>query len=436
MHAVPTALADGLASIPAGAICVAFSGGGDSAVLLHALSSLTAVRTRGLRAVHVDHGLQPDSQQWSKDCTAFAARFNIPCRSVAVTVDPREHGIEAAAREARYEALQAELTPGELLLTAHHGDDQAETVLLRLLHGAGAEGLAGMRRLRRFGSGWLWRPLLDLPRATLLEYAQHHTLPWVEDPSNRDPRFARSFLRQEVLPALRRRWPDAATRIARSAERLRAESDLLLAEAKRNLAMARTLNTSALRIDVLLAQPAALQRLVLGLWLDECGLQRPPAAIWERAVAEMLLARPDAEPKIAWGVTELRRYRDLLYCMPRLPAADRQWNLAWDGMAALDLPHGFGRLSFDPTPTDRMDLQIRPRRGGERIRLHGQQHSDLRKRLQEIGLPPWQRERMPLLFDATGELQAAGDLLLAADLRTQLAAMNCQLVWQPDPDFA
>lgn len=437
MDAVPAALAEGVAGIPAGALCVAFSGGSDSVVLLHALSKLAAARERGLRALHVEHGLHPDSQQWSKQCADFAARFDVPCRCIGVTVDSHGQGIEAAAREARYAALQAELTSGELLLTAHHGDDQAETVLLRLLHSAGAEGLAGMRRLRLFGTGWLWRPLLDLPRATLLEYAQQHALTWIEDPSNRDARFARSFLRQEILPALRRRWPDAAARLARSAERLRGESDLLLAEANRSLAMARTLQASALRIDVLLAQPPALQRLVLGLWLDECGLARPPAPVWERAVPELLLARRDAEPRIAWGETEMRRYRDLLYCMPKLPEVNLHWSREWDGMTPLDLPTGFGRLRFDPVPEGGvpergMHLQVRPRRGGERIRLHGEQHSDLRKRLQEIGLPPWQRERLPLLFDAAGELQAAGDLLLASSFRTRLSAMNCQLLWQPD----
>ncbi len=431
MESVPSALADGLHELPAGRLCVAFSGGGDSAVLLHALSSQALARERGLRALHVDHGLHPDSQQWAKHCADFAARLDVPCRSIRVAVDPQARGIEAAAREARYAAFQTELHPGELLLTAHQRDDQAETVLLRLLHGAGSEGLAGMRHLREFAPGWLWRPLLDLSRETLLDYARQHGLRWIEDPSNNDPRFARGFLRQEILPALRTRWPDAASRLARSAERLRAESDLLLLEASRALAMARTLRASALRIDVLLAQPPALQRLVLGLWLDECGLPRPPAPIWERAVPELLLARADAEPRIAWGKAELRRYRDLLYCMPTLSAADLHWSREWDGMAPLELPSGFGRLSLDPVPKDGIQLQVRARRGGERIRLHSEQRSDLRKRLQEIGLPPWQRERLPLLFDSAGELQAAGDLLLAAEFRTRLQAMNCQLLWQP-----
>lgn len=422
-----------LAASPPDPLCVAFSGGGDSLALLHALASLPAARERGLRALHVDHGLHPESSRWAARCEALASRLQLPLRAIAVEIESDAgEGLESAARRARYAALADALQPGERLLTAHHQDDQAETLLLRLLHGAGAEGLAGMRVLRRFGNGWLWRPLLDLPRAALRAHAQAHALDWIEDPANADPRHARSWLRSTVMPRLAARWPDAGERIARAAARLREEDKVLDRLARESLAAARTLEPSALRIEALLPQAPALRRRCLGLWLDELALPRPPAPIWDKLEGELLRVRPDAEPLLAWRGAELRRYRDLLWALPERPAPAQDWRLGWNGLAPAALPPGFGSLRLGPSPSEPLQLSIAPRRGGERIRLHGQQHSDLRKRLQEIGLPPWQRERLPLLFGVDGELLAAGDLLIAQTLRERLAVLGCSLRWRPD----
>ena len=199
--------------------CVALSGGLDSTVLAAALAAPGAGRERTPRAIHVDHGLHPDSPQWSAHCRGLAERLGVPCEIAAVDARPAAgESPEAAARAARYAALAARLQPGEVLLTAHHGDDQLETVLLQWLRGGGLSAVAGMRPVTPFAAGWLARPLLGFTRAELEAWARAQGLAWLEDPSNADRRFDRNYLRIEILPRLRARWPAAAVTVARVAE--------------------------------------------------------------------------------------------------------------------------------------------------------------------------------------------------------------------------
>ena len=193
---------------------IAFSGGLDSSVLAHALSRADIP----VVAIHIDHGLQEQSEAWSQHCEAFAKSLGIGfhCRKVAVQLESGK-GPEAAARDVRYSALHAELEPGDWLMSAHHREDQAETLLLNLVRGTGPAGIAGIGAVRRFGPGWLIRPLLYFDRADLQAYAESHDIHWIEDPSNADKRFDRNFLRHEVLPCLKTRWPDIASRLQRSA---------------------------------------------------------------------------------------------------------------------------------------------------------------------------------------------------------------------------
>jgi len=197
-----------LADAPSIPLCVAFSGGPDSTALLHALAQLPEARASGLRALHVDHRLHVQSTAWAEHCQRFCATLNLPCEVLRVQVDVGKGlGLEAAARHARYDALAGKLHAGERLLLAHHRDDQAETVLLKLLRGAGPEGLGGMQALRPFAHGLLWRPLLALSRKQLRDYVDAHQLPCIDDPSNSDTRLARNHLRLEILPRLTRHWP-------------------------------------------------------------------------------------------------------------------------------------------------------------------------------------------------------------------------------------
>ena len=214
----------------------AFSGGLDSTVLLHALAELRKQHGKALCAVHVDHGLHPDSGDWARHCRRIAKRLDVEfeCERVDVDVDSGL-GPEAAARDARYAALARHVNCGDWLLSAHHRDDQAETLLMNLLRGSGPAGVAGIPAARRFGDAWVLRPLLDIPRDELLRYASAADLEWLTDPSNEETQFDRNYLRNEVLPVLERRWPDAALRLAKSASLSRESAELLRQLADRDL---------------------------------------------------------------------------------------------------------------------------------------------------------------------------------------------------------
>lgn len=238
---MPVSLAESLRSAlarlpPGGALHVGYSGGLDSTVLLHALAQLPAARARGLVALHVDHGLHPASAAWARHCCGTAAALGVEARVLPVQINRAGRGLEAAARAARHAALAAALPADGVLVLAHHADDQSETVLLKLLRGAGPEGLGGMRALRVLPQGWLWRPLLDLPRETLRGYALAQGLEWIEDPTNADLRHARNRLRHEILPALRRHWPPLDASLAHAARHAQAAADYIDEAARRALA--------------------------------------------------------------------------------------------------------------------------------------------------------------------------------------------------------
>jgi len=411
-----TRLQHQLAQAPDGAIVVAFSGGMDSSVLLHALAQMPAVRTRGLRAIHVDHDLHPDSRRWSEQCCSVAREIDVPITVLAVNVERDSGtGLEDAARAARYAAVERNLAPGEILALAQHRDDQAETILLKLLRGAGPEGLGGMRTLRQFAAGYLWRPLLDVPRSVLVEYARQQALRWLEDPSNTDTRLRRNFLRSEIVPRLVQRWPDAPAALAHSATWARAAADFIADQARTTLAGMQGLDPATLRWNDWLALPDALRDLVLRLWLRDLQLDEP-AHFHVAELERQLQAAQDRTPCLSFESTQLRRYRDLLYAMRSLPAVPEDWEAAWNG-APLDLPGG-GSLRLDRADAPDVVLRVRYRRGGERVKPAGSAHMrDLRTLLQESGIPPWMRERIPLICNGD-ELLAIGDLILSDAGRT------------------
>lgn len=423
-------LAATLAAAPPGPIRVGYSGGLDSTVLLHALSTLPAARERGLGAIHIDHGLHPDSARWAEHCAQFCAALNLPLQIVRVQVDDiADLGLEGAARKARHAAFAMPLPTDGVLALAQHRDDQAETLLIRLLHGAGHEGLAGMRTLRPFGQGWLWRPLLELGRDQLRAYATQHALPWIEDPSNADAQHARNHLRHAVLPALATRWPDAARRIAAAAARMCEEAELLRHVAQQALAVAQGIDPATLSLRAVRDMAPALRRLAIGQWLDALGLPRPPPGVWSRLAPDLLDARKDATPLLSWRGAELRRHRETLYALRPLPAATGDWSLDWNGETPLRLPDGFGMLKLEPA-TGIDAITVRPRRGGERIEQQGVR-KELRTLLQDLGVPTWTRARLPLLVDAHGELLAVADLALTPHFAQTLSVSGARLRWLP-----
>jgi len=395
---------------------VAFSGGLDSSVLAHALAASDVP----VIVIHIDHGLHEDSGAWAAHCRAFAELLGIRIRTRAVKVQLESgKGPEASAREARYTALHAELEPGDWLLSAHHREDQAETLLLNLVRGSGPAGIAGIGAIRRFGPGWLARPLLEVDRASLKAYADEHQLEWIEDPSNTDRRFDRNFLRHDILPRLKSRWPDIAARLQRSAGHAGEAANLLADLAGIDLE-ALGGHAERLPVDGLCALPAGRQRNVIRYSLRVLGLSTPTALQLDRILKEILPARVDAQPHVSWPGASVRRYRNGLYLLPEILA-----DTPVAGTVAGDevpLGAGLGVLRFEAGAERGLaprlfeqGLRLDLREGGEEFRPDGQSHTrKLKKLLQEEGIVPWMRDRVPLLF-AGSDLVAVGDLWIAAD---------------------
>ncbi|HVK51668.1 MAG TPA: tRNA lysidine(34) synthetase TilS [Pseudoxanthomonas sp.] len=418
----------------AGPLLVAYSGGLDSSVLLHTLAHDSAWRARGVRAVHVHHGLQAAADDWTAHCRRCCQDWNVPLTVVQVQV-PRAAGLglEAAARQARYDALAAQLRVGEVLVTAHHQDDQAETFLLRALRASGSEGLAAMSPWRGFRHGWHWRPLLVIARQQLLGYAQAHGLTWIEDASNANTDLDRNFLRHQILPLLQQRWPQASAAFARSAA-LSSESARLLAEEDSHaLALAGTEDPQALSVPALLMLPRERRARVLRAWLSSLALPALPAAGVQKIESDLLAAAADSEAEFRWHGAMLRRWRDRLHAEPEQAPLPAQWQQAWDTLAPVTLPSGDALSWVCAQPWPR-PLRLTARSGGERLRLPGRSHHHvLKKLLQEAGIPPWQRTRLPLVWDSDGELLAAGDRLLSARLDNWLREHAGELRWQRAP---
>ncbi len=427
---------DSSALPPEAGLAVAFSGGMDSRVLIQLLAEADWARARGLRALHVDHGLHSDSAHWAAHCQREASELGLDISVLPVEVPGGSGGLEERARRARHFALEAALRPGEVLVMAHHQDDQAETFLLRALRGAGERGLGSMRVLRRFGTGWLWRPLLGTPRSALEHFARTRGLRWIDDPSNIDPRHDRNFLRQAVLPLLRQRWPQAAESLAQSAA-LSVEADARLASLDAvDLARAQLLDPRALDLQVLRAWESARRARVLRAWLQALGCALPPPSVLAQIERELLQARADSEAEARWRGHRLRAWRGALYLLPELPPLPIDLEFAWQGGGPLTLPDGHalalcnGLGEVQPDAQLPQALRLRARQGGERIRLSPKRPSQCVKTvLQSLAVPPWQRPHLPFLWSTEGELVAIGDLLLRDDFRAALSARGLCLRW-------
>ncbi|MDE2406268.1 MAG: tRNA lysidine(34) synthetase TilS [Xanthomonadaceae bacterium] len=409
-------------------LLVGFSGGLDSTVLLQRLASTPAVRAPGLRAIHVHHGLSPQADAWAAHCQRVCDALAVPLQVVRVEVDVAAGlGPEGAARAARHAAFEGALQAGEILALAHHRDDQAETFLLRALRGAGVDGLAAMRPWRSYGHGWLWRPLLGESRAALLASARQAQLHWLDDPGNASSDFDRNFLRNQVLPLLRQRWPHAAAALARSAALSAEAADLLHEEDAAALAGIR-MSGDTVQIEALLDLPQPRRARVLRLWIDDLQLPPLPANGIARIEADLLTARQDSQARFDWASARVQRWRGLLHAgfiQAVLPAGFSQ---AWDGRQPLPLPTGdylrlLGAARFDAP------LRVHARQGGERIVLPGRRHSHALKHvLQAASMPPWQRLRLPVL-SAGDTVLACGDGIVSAALAQWLLQHRATLQW-------
>lgn len=397
-------------------VWIAYSGGLDSTVLLRAAAAVRDRLPGALKAVHIDHGLHADSPRWAAHCLATCAGLAIPCtvRSLGLAPAPGE-SLEAVAREARYGELATLLGPHDLLLTAHNLDDQAETLLLALIRGSGVHGLSAMPAVAELGLGRLVRPLLETRRADLERYARTLGLDWVDDPSNGAVALDRNYLRNLVLPLLRGRWPAVSTTLARTASHCAEAAalvDRMAGETLPGLAGARP---GTLSVPGLLRLDTPLCKGVLRLWLRRRGFPVPDSAHLGRVLAEVLTARADADPLVAWRGCEIRRYREDLFAMRPLPAPPPGGEIPWSG-PRLDLPHGLGTLERFPERSgavlgkaDLRDLRVRFGVGELVCRPPAGAHGrPLKKLYQEAGIPPWLRPLVPLIFDGEDLVAVAG----------------------------
>ncbi len=412
---------------------VAWSGGLDSTVLMHLMVALRRLHPRHLqlRALHVDHHLQPAATQFRAHCRTLAREWRVPLTILDVKVGTgRGVSTEEAARDARYAAWKAALAPGETLLLAQHADDQAETLLLALLRGAGPAGLAAMPRVATLGAGRLLRPLLGLSRDALLNHAGQHALTWVEDPSNQQQRFDRNYLRAEVVPRLRARWPALAQTLSRSARHCGAVAASLVEVSARDLEAAS--DGAGLDATVLRRWPPARQQDVLRAWFARAGWRSPETRHLEQ-IRKMLNARADAHPLLQLPDTTVRvQEARLLFDAPRSASPKPHRPEAWRWRRALRLPEGEIAVSRDAHGD--LDLSRLP----ESLTVHvpatapGRGRS-LRKLLQELAVPRWERERLPLLYSGDGaKLLAIADLWLHPAVQAGPgSSRRGRIVWRP-----
>jgi len=410
-----------IACLPAGAtgLLVALSGGADSCALLVAAALLRDERADlPLRAVHIDHGLQPAAASFRDTCIAVCERLRVPLTVIAVEIRlTAGSSLEEAARDARYAALEAQLAPGECLLTAHHALDQAETLLLQALRGAGPKGLSAMPACREFGAGWHVRPLLDVPRRDLLAFGAAFAADHREDPMNEDLRFDRTYLRRRVWPGIEERWPGAHIALSRAARHAAEAQEL--SDDTASVDLVRLRDGEALSVPALRALPPLRRFNAVRLWLRESGAKAPSTARLEEAVRQALDAKEDHMPAIAWGEYTLRRYRRRLFLTPTSSVRLQEvlaWRIGCD--SPLSLGSGLGCLAWtahkggiDAKFKD-LALQVRSRGGGETLKIAaGAKTHTVQHLCQDLGVLPWMRDALPLLFTG-GELVAVADLWL------------------------
>ena len=414
---------------------IAYSGGVDSHVLLHLLAQLREQQTiPALTAIHINHQLNPRANDWVEHCRRTCADLNIEFISESVDVVSAGDGIEAAARKARYAAFEKYVGKKELLLQAHHRDDQIETLMLRLLRGSGIGGLAAIPPQRELNRGQLLRPLLDYCRNDLVAYAQAQQLQWIHDDSNDSDRFDRNFLRLNVLPIIEQRWSayrDTLNRVVTQAEESASLlNELALIDAKE------AINTDGL-LSIASCNSLSLERQgnLLRYWIQQKKIPQPSHEQLQQVLA-MMQARVDAQPQVTWPGAEVHRFRDRLYVFPPLPPiAIEAIDIEWDLSRPLHID-GLGKIVASPVAGSglRADLnyRVRNRVGGERCKPAGRAHSQtLKKLLQEYDVPPWLRDHLPIIY-CGDEIAAVGDVWVCEGFIADASQKGWHLRWDLD----
>ncbi len=423
-------------------VYVAYSGGLDSHVLMHLVSQCDGVHSGPLHSIHVNHNFSPSSGDWARHCTSVAESLGFEHQALEI-IDKPDAGesLEAWAREQRYQLMVSKMPGNAVLLTAHHLDDQAETLLLQLFRGGGASGLAAMPTYSKRYGVLHGRPLLGFSREEIAEYAHSQELCWIEDESNTDSAFDRNYLRHQIFPLLRQRWPALSKTLGRVAEHQAVARQIM--EEMGNIDLDYILDpaTGGINIERLEKLPAVRQSNAIRQWIKSDGLPLPASVHLEKVFDEVVKARSDGEPLVTWPGCEVRRHDKYLYAMRPLAEHDSKQTIEWPlrekcrvGSGSLVAMRNKGRgIKADIIKND--SLQVRFRQGGEKICLPRQQHAkELKKLFQENSVPPWVRERIPLLYH-NGDLVCVGDIWFAAAFLSTPGEDSWQIRWDPGPEY-
>ena len=408
---------------------VAYSGGRDSHVLLHTLYTLRLNSGNQfprnqfkLRAIHVNHGLQSASKDWADHCQAICNDLNVPLTIIDLELQiPPQQSLEKVARERRYAAMAATLQSNEVLVTAHTLNDQAETFFLQALRGCGPRGLSGIHAFRKLGKGFLERPFLSVSKEKIIAYSQQENLQWIEDPSNENLKFSRNFLRHQIFPTLKKHWKGFEKCLVRSAQHCADTQELLDSFLASTLESIKGDRSNTLKISALKKLTSLQQQHLLGYWFQKCGVECPNSKKREEILRQMLTAHAEQQPCVQWGNYEVRRYQDLLYLFTVSPEKMDLTDLVleWDLKQHLSLPNGSqlqGRLTqgkgLKVTKLSNKGLKVCFRKGGEKCHRSGDVGSrPLKKILQDLQVPPWERAQIPLLY-IEDTLIGVGDLFI------------------------
>lgn len=423
---------------------VGFSGGVDSTALLHALSTIQSSLDVPVSAIHVNHGLHEDADLWQLQCENFCHKNKIPLVCLKIDLENCSgKGLEAEARHLRYAAMSAELKPGACLLTAHHADDQAETLLLNLMRGSGVDGLSAMPESRPLGNGVLQRPLLGFQNSALREYLFENNIEWSEDPSNQCLNHDRNFVRHEIIPLLEKRWPEVSKRLLLTRMAMAGARSLLERLADdylgKNLAHPLVLQiTSSLRRD------PELFKLVIRRWAIKSGAPSIPAYPLESFYQQVQKADSDHKIIVRWGGWFLRLYKQRLWLHKDVaisPCPVVKWP---QGRSEIDLGSDVGKLVLMGTgncskkepgsgnpATPEGDFSVGGRINmDETVIKQGIHHKSLKNLFQSADIPPWLRDCIPLC-KLEGKVVAIGDWCFDQRFASWMLENNIKLSWRP-----
>lgn len=387
-------------------IFIAYSGGLDSHVLLHLLTQIRRYQpSLNLNAIHINHSLSTNAKIWDQHCKKICKDLKVKyiTKQVNANIKIKDHSVEEIARNLRYEVFANILPKNAVLMTAHHANDQAETLLLQLFRGAGPKGLSAMAIKKEFAQGWLVRPLLHVSRMDLLEYAKEHKLDWIEDESNIDTKFSRNLVRHTLMPIIMQNWP-GVTKVLNRVAGLCAQADELMEEFGKQDLILTTETKEVINIAALKQLSIARQCNVLRFWLYSLNLPIPSEIKIQEILRTAVNSRKDANPIITWPGVQIRRFNGNLYAMSPLFIHDNKAILSFDIKKKLNLPSDLGVLSIKINKDLAKNYQnkkfsIRFRTGGEKVFLSKRKVTyELKKLMQEWQVPPWMRDRIPLVY--------------------------------------